>query len=295
MSGFDPLEAELAQIDREARIAPRRPSLRVLPIALAGVAIVGFAIIVWYAYSTGVREGSETAAPLLRPDGPVKVMPENPGGMEVPHQDKTVFNRIDEQGESGTEVERLLPPPETPRAPPGELAVGPGVTPPDSPGRIPMPAVPQLPSQDPALADVRRVPVPQQPAPPVRLTPETPPAAPAQPQAQVPAPAAPAAQRPAVSTPTPPPAPPAQTATAGTFRIQIGAVKSDAAARQQWQNVSQKNRDILANVAPIVERADLGEKGIFYRIQGGGFETRAAAQSTCDALKSRNVGCFVVR
>lgn len=288
MSGFDPLEAELAEIDHQARRAPRRPTVRILPIALAAIAVVGFAIIVWYAYSTGVREGSETAAPLLRPDGPVKVAPENPGGMEVPHQDKTVFNRIDEQGEAGAEVERLLPPPEAPRLPPGDLAVGPGVTPPDSPGRVPMPAVPQLPSQDPGLAEIRRVPVPQQPAPPVRLTPDEPAAPPVQTPTQAPPP-----QRPAAS--TPPPAAPAQTASAGSFRIQIGAVKSDAAARQQWQTVSQKNQDILANVAPVIERADLGQKGIFYRIQGGGFATRAAAQSVCDTLKSRNIGCFVVR
>ncbi len=72
-------------------------------------------------------------------------------------------------------------------------------------------------------------------------------------------------------------------------------MKSDAAARQQWQTVSQKNQDILANVAAVIERADLGQKGIFYRIQGGGFATRAAAQSVCDTLKSRNIGCFVVR
>lgn len=291
MSGFDPLESELAEIDRDARTAPRRPALRILPVALAGAAVLGFAIIVWYAYSTGVREGSETAAPLLRPDGPVKVMPENPGGMEVPHQDKTVFNRIDEQGETSPEVERLLPPPEAPRSPPGELTVGPGATPPDS-GRVPMPAPPPLPSQDPALADIRRVPVPQQPAPPVRLTPDEPPAAPA-PQPPASTQRAPAAATPPA--PTPAPAAPAQTASAGAFRIQIGAVKSDAAARQQWQTVTQRNRDVLANVTPIVERADLGQKGIFYRIQGGGFETRAAAQSVCDTLKSRNVGCFVVR
>src|SRR3546814_6279631 len=44
----------------------------------------------------------------------MKVAPENPGGLQVPHQEKTVYNQIDERADD-SRVERLLPPPEAPQ------------------------------------------------------------------------------------------------------------------------------------------------------------------------------------
>src|SRR3546814_13659211 len=50
-------------------------------------------------------------------DAPIKHRPEEPGGMDVPHQDKLVFNRLP-PGQVENQVERLLPPPEEPVAQP---------------------------------------------------------------------------------------------------------------------------------------------------------------------------------
>src|SRR3546814_1595052 len=50
-------------------------------------------------------------------DAPIKHRPEEPGGMDVPHQDKLVFNRL-APGQVENQVERLLPPPEEPVAKP---------------------------------------------------------------------------------------------------------------------------------------------------------------------------------
>ena len=43
-----------------------------------------------------------------------------------------------------------------------------------------------------------------------------------------------------------------------------------------------------------VAKADLGEKGVFYRIQGVGLDEERA-RSVCSQLKAQNVGCVVVR
>ena len=43
----------------------------------------------------------------------------------------------------------------------------------------------------------------------------------------------------------------------------------------------------------MVVRADLGAKGIYYRLRLGGFENQSEAQGVCGKLKSRGVSCFV--
>ena len=112
----DPLNDELTALD-ELEDEIRRPKKRswslIVPLLITMIVMTGGVTIAWYSYTAGIKEGSEGAAPLLKPKGPMKVAPANPGGLAIPHQDKTVFNSIDGRGkEKG--VERLLPPPEKP-------------------------------------------------------------------------------------------------------------------------------------------------------------------------------------
>ncbi|HTN97943.1 MAG TPA: SPOR domain-containing protein, partial [Nordella sp.] len=59
-----------------------------------------------------------------------------------------------------------------------------------------------------------------------------------------------------------------------------------------WEKL--KNRyKTLSDMKPVVVRADLGKKGIYYRLRLGGFDSQSDAQSTCGKLKSRGVSCFV--
>lgn len=95
---------------------PPRKSGRALPIIVASLAILGFVVIVYYAYQQGMRAGSEANPPVIKAEeGPTKVRPAAPGGMEVPNQDMKVY----ELGKPGTQqaapgVERILPKPEEP-------------------------------------------------------------------------------------------------------------------------------------------------------------------------------------
>jgi hypothetical protein len=112
----DKLREELAALDQDVirdRGATRRMH-KAIPAIGAFVAIVGFGAVTWYAYNQGILEGSEDAAPFLRPKGALKVSPSNPGGVDVPNRDKYVFNTL-EQREDDQKVERLLPPAEQPK------------------------------------------------------------------------------------------------------------------------------------------------------------------------------------
>lgn len=289
----DPLNDELTALD-ELEDEIRRPKKRslslIVPLLITMIVMTGGVTIAWYSYTAGIKEGSEGAAPLLKPKGPMKVAPANPGGLAIPHQDKTVFNAIDGRGkEKG--VERLLPPPEKPMS----IPVKP----------VPPPAV--VPSEPSAGSRVRAA--DRTPGKPVPLTPggarsvqpgsvttPTPPAvsakptvAPTKPKTAVPPPAK---QQTARATPEAKPAKPAVSAGKG-FRIQIGSVSSNVHGKKFWDSQSAKHRDLFGKLSLNLQKATIKGK-VFYRIQGGPLPDRAAATSLCQKLKARKIGCIVV-
>lgn len=105
-----------------------------------------------------------------------------------------------------------------------------------------------------------------------------------------------AAQEPA-SAPAPAAAAPATTATAtassGAFVVQIMALREEAAARTAWDALQAKHGAILGGHALDIERADLGDRGVFYRVRAAGFETRTAANAACGKLKAAGQDCMV--
>lgn len=90
---------------------------RLLPVGLALLALVSFGAIVWEAYKWGTGAGDVQEVPIIVADSePIKTRPAEPGGLDVPHQDKLVLNEITPDP-AQPQVERLLPPPEVPRPP----------------------------------------------------------------------------------------------------------------------------------------------------------------------------------
>ncbi len=88
----------------------------------AGLAKLGFVVgavtivagSVWFGFRHSAGISDEASLPLIKADPrPLKSRPAQPGGMEVPNQDKLVFDRLD-PGAAPPMVERLLPPPEAP-------------------------------------------------------------------------------------------------------------------------------------------------------------------------------------
>ena len=89
-------------------------------------------------------------------------------------------------------------------------------------------------------------------------------------------------------------APVASEALEARYRLQLGAFREAALAERAWQDVSAAAAAVIGDAGHAIQKADLGEKGIFYRLQAGAFGEIAAAKSACKALAQRKIACFVV-
>lgn len=281
---LDQLERELADFEKEQRGGSSPGRFRLLPIAVAIAVVLGFGGILWYVYSQGVRSGSEDVAPVIQPDGPAKIKPEDPGGLVVPHQDKEVYGVIDGAADAvDNNLEVLLPPPEDPMQPvipeaeaTAEAALKPSVA--------EAPAIPSItePVEDPPL------PVPELAAPDEPPTVET---------VTVPEPEPVVAPEPepVVAAVEPAPAPePVVSADPNGWRIQIAAVKTEAAARSEWDKQQKRNPDLLGGLTLSIQQTTVnGTK--YFRIRGGSLPDRAAAVKLCEQLKAKKLGCLVVK
>jgi tetratricopeptide (TPR) repeat protein len=76
------------------------------------------------------------------------------------------------------------------------------------------------------------------------------------------------------------------------WSVQLSSLRDEKLAWGTWEKLKARHKP-LSDMTPVVIKADLGAKGIYYRLRVGGFDTRAAAQSACGKLKSRGLSCFV--
>lgn len=76
------------------------------------------------------------------------------------------------------------------------------------------------------------------------------------------------------------------------WSVQLASATSEDGAWSTWKKMKAKHRS-LANSKPIVVKADLGTKGIVYRVRLTGFEDQNAAKKSCTKLKSSGVSCYV--
>ena len=65
----------------------------------------------------------------------------------------------------------------------------------------------------------------------------------------------------------------------GPFMAQIAALRSEDAANAEWTKVSRLAPDLFANAQKDIQKADLGAKGVFYRLRAGSFASRDAAEA----------------
>jgi hypothetical protein len=273
---------------------------------LAVVTLSAFAGGVWFAYDYGVRRGQELAPPLVRADlSPTRMVPVEPGGMVVANQDKRVFDTIAATPPQ-TRVEQLLPPPETPLAPPppeprvvAPLNAVPPAMVATAPAQTataaavvapvaPIPDTPSRPAPGPLAEAPNGVPVPlraaaPQPTPndgrplalvPPTVTATTPPAA---------------APRPAQQAAVTPPA-----AGGALYRVQLGSFGDTKAALDNWAVLQRRHGATLAGMQPTVIAAEVNGR-TFHRLQAGPMSTSAAANELCASLKANGTDCLVVR
>ncbi len=75
--------------------------------------------------------------------------------------------------------------------------------------------------------------------------------------------------------------------------MQVSSQKSEDEAQSAFSALQAKFPNQLGGRTPIIRRADLGAKGIYYRTLVGPFATMEQAASLCSSLKAAGGSCLV--
>jgi hypothetical protein len=82
---------------------------------------------------------------------------------------------------------------------------------------------------------------------------------------------------------------------AAEIRLQLGALRSEAAAREEWERLRQRHPELLGDTAAEITRAELGKRGTFWRIQTAPIADAARAERLCGDLRRQSAACILVR
>jgi hypothetical protein len=81
---------------------------------------------------------------------------------------------------------------------------------------------------------------------------------------------------------------------AAGFMVQVSSQASEAQAQASYKAL-QKKYDVLAQYSPVIQQAEVPDKGTMYRAMVGPFGTSAEANQFCSSLKTAGGQCFVPR
>jgi cell division protein FtsN len=168
----------------------------------------------------------------------------------------------------------VMPPPEAPAAP-QQAAPAEAVPAPQQQMAAVEPAMPAMP-------------MPQAAPAPAPVADAAPPAAPA--PAADPAPVAAIPPKPKVAA-----ADVAAPAKPSQYVVQVGSKQNQTEALATFADMQQKYPTLLASYRPMVQKADLGAKGVWYRLRIGPIVDKSAATKLCGQLKSQgHPDCLVM-
>ncbi len=258
---------EPAEADYDDAQEPRFPARGLIIASLLVVAVIA---LLWFvAAKFGGEDAGMTASngeiPVIdAPDGPYKVKPTDPGGLDV-RESQSVTHAVAEGEDPGSTIAVDAQPEEpvplkTPRAAPPVASV----------------AVPPV-NDD---AAVKRPPTPQPKVPRPVVEPET------KVETPKPAPPKPAPPKPVVESK------PVAAASGGSV-VQLGAFSDTATANAVWSKLSGR-LSTLSGLRKSIEPVDVGGKTL-YRLRASGLADRAAADALCSQAKSAGEQCAVVR
>jgi len=276
--------------DPDSRSARRAAYTRLtLTISLVVLAVMALGIAAKHILFGETAKDHQMSAPVIHADDkPIKVKPQDRGGMDVPNQDKLIYDRMAAKN-GDQQPERLLPPPEAAQAPPApdqrlpesNAVPGPAAAPVPPPSMTaPAPAMtaplPSKATTGPAASAAMPAPIKPQPAP-----------------APAPAPAPVKAAPAPVPAPAPAAAPAVAAKAGGGWVVQLGSLGSEAEAKSEWARIKGAHHE-LADLSPDIQRADLGAKGVHWRVRGGPVD-EAQARVLCAELSKQGQGCIVAK
>ena len=76
------------------------------------------------------------------------------------------------------------------------------------------------------------------------------------------------------------------------WSVQIASAGSQDAAWSTWKNM-QKKFKVLSDQTPVIVKADLGSKGIFFRVRIAGFDNQNGAKIACDHFRANGLSCYI--
>jgi hypothetical protein len=293
-NGYPPFYADAAEE------APRRKRGGLMTVvAVLALAVVGTAGAYGYrSYSGGVRGGEP---PVIKAEpGANKIVPPT----QTTDASGKIVDRIGGSAPAGAGPERVLSREEQPidlngrNAPRVVFPGGPSTNPPAQVAA----AAPTPPSANGAFGDepkrIRTQTIRSDQPDVVPQQGNQPPRAPTQARAQAPAPgntpvslapgATPTTTRSVATAPAP-------SRSAGGYMVQISSQRSEADAQASYQAQQSKYPDVLGSRQASIRRADLGEKGIYYRAYVGPFAAEDEAKTLCSNLRSAGGQCLVQR
>ena len=101
------------------------------------------------------------------------------------------------------------------------------------------------------------------------------------------------------------PAPPTRLATTnpvqttpsagGGYLVQVSSQKNESDAQASYRALQSKFPGVLGSRPPVIKRADLGDKGVYYRAMVGPFGSTDEAAQFCGNLKTAGGQCVVQR
>ena len=273
-SDFGPYEEEYRGFEIRDDETARGPLILTLAI---GVLIV-FAAVVWNTYRQGVRPQDGALPMVVAEAQPYKRVPDDRGGVQIDDLDRMLYDVID-----GSSREPVTTAQQVASRTDGYLKGGP-----------PLDLRPSSEdAEEPVSTASGQTPAKELPAG----------AAPAEVKSESLAPitapepelVARAETRPPLEVQRSGPASRFAFAAGGDYLVQISALRSEAAATEAWQRARRSHPEIFSGASMSIERADLGARGVFFRLRAGAFGSREGASDFCDAYKSAGGDCIVVR
>ncbi len=88
---------------------------------------------------------------------------------------------------------------------------------------------------------------------------------------------------------------PAGAPSGGGYAVQVTSQRSEADAKASFKELQAKFPGQLSGRAPIIRRADLGAKGVYYRALVGPYASVEQAAGACSSIKAAGGNCLVQR
>ena len=79
----------------------------------------------------------------------------------------------------------------------------------------------------------------------------------------------------------------------GPYVAQLAALQSEAAVGPAWRRLSSRAPRLFERAQLDVERADLGPRGVYFRVRAGYFPDRANAARFCERIRRMGQDCIV--